>query len=101
MNEKAWDNRVNTDKYRVLATTTVLKQLNSGEANNDANAASVAKATSDAADKIKATNLNLEGANQNNWHEYWVTKHRIQGMRDHTAANGLVTENAIEHKPFW
>jgi hypothetical protein len=22
-------------------------------------------------------------------------------MRDHTAANGLVTENAIEHKPFW
>jgi len=25
INKKLWDNRENTDKYRVLATTTVLK----------------------------------------------------------------------------
>ena len=48
INKKLWDNRENTDKYRVLATSTVIKQLDSGEANNAANAASVAKATKDA-----------------------------------------------------
>lgn len=89
MNEKPWDNRENTDKYRVLATSTVIKQLNSGEANNAANAADVAKATGEAADKILATNLNLEGANQNNWHEYWVTKHQIQGMRIRLEINDI------------
>jgi len=51
INEKPWDNRDNTDKYRVLATDTVIKQLNEGEKNNETNAASVALATKNAADK--------------------------------------------------
>jgi len=77
LNETPWDNRENTDKFRVLATNTVISQLNSGEANNIANAKDVAEATGDAQDKITANSLNLEGSSQNNWHEYWVTKHQV------------------------
>ena len=55
----------------------MIKQLDGAQANTEANAKAVAEATKAAQEKVTHNSLNLEGASQNNWHEYWVTKHSV------------------------
>ena len=79
----AWDNRAGTDNARDQASKQVASQNADEAAKVKAITEDHSKATAEAAEKINVNNRKREGAQNNNWHEYWVTKVKPQPTPEH------------------
>jgi len=83
----AWNNVAGSDAARAAAAGVVASQNKDEASRVTAITDDHTKAAAASAEAINTNNRKREGAQGNNWHEYWVTKVKAQPTPEHDQHN--------------